>query len=52
MTVMRQPGPHPIPVEPRVMMQQAHGTIKQLIDALVELVTNSDDSYKRLEQQG
>lgn len=36
----------------RVMNEQARGTIKSVLDAIVELVTNSDDSYKNLEQSG
>jgi hypothetical protein len=41
-----------IKIHPRVTIQQARQTIKSLIDAIVELLTNSDDSYRRLEQQG
>lgn len=41
----------PLPIEKhRVMIQQAKGTIKGLLDAVVELVTNSDDSFRKLEE--
>lgn len=36
----------------RVIIEQAKGTIKSVVDAIVELVTNSDDSFKNLEQSG
>jgi len=36
----------------RIIKQQAEATIQHLIDAIVELVTNCDDSYKRLEDSG
>lgn len=36
----------------RVIIEQAKGTIKSVVDAVVELVTNSDDSFKNLEQSG
>ena len=36
----------------RVIKQQSTATILHLIDAIVELVTNSDDSYSRLESMG
>lgn len=43
----------PIPADTvRWYKQTAFTTIRYLIDAIVELVTNSDDSYKRLEQEG
>lgn len=43
----------PIPMDKaRYMRQTAFTTIRYLIDAIVELTTNSDDSYKRLEQAG
>lgn len=41
-----------IRINQRVISEQSQGTIKSLSDALVELVTNSDDSYRRLEQRG
>ncbi len=41
-----------LPIDPRLAIQTSYGTIRYLIDAIVELVTNSDDSYKRLEQEG
>ena len=41
-----------LPIDPRLAIQTSYGTIRYLIDAIVELVTNSDDSYRRLEQEG
>lgn len=41
-----------IPINRRVLSHLAKATIKNLIDAIVELVTNSDDSYKELEAAG
>lgn len=41
-----------IPVNPkRIIEQLSTATIKNPIDAIVELVTNSDDSYRRLEDE-
>ena len=39
-------------VEDEVALEQAKGTISNLYDAIVELVTNSDDSYASIEQEG
>jgi hypothetical protein len=39
----------PIEIRHVVVRQQAQQTIRNLVDAIVELVTNSDDSYRRLE---
>lgn len=39
-------------LEDEVALEQAKGTISNLYDAIVELVTNSDDSYSSLEQEG
>jgi len=36
----------------RVIKQQATATIQSFLDAVIELVTNSDDSYSRLEDEG
>ena len=36
----------------RVIREQSQATIRTLMDAVVELVTNSDDSYRRLEAEG
>lgn len=36
----------------RIIIEQAKGTIKSIIDAIVELVTNSNDSFDKLEQSG
>ncbi|RLF04069.1 MAG: hypothetical protein DRJ64_07470 [Thermoprotei archaeon] len=41
-----------LPIDPRLVIQTSRGTVRYLIDAIVELVTNSDDSYRRLEQEG
>ena len=41
-----------IPISQRIIDEQSQATIKNLLDALVELVTNSDDSYRRLESEG
>lgn len=41
-----------LPIDSRIVEQLAKATIKNLADAIVELVTNSDDSYKRLEEKG
>ncbi len=42
-----------VKVDPRLLQQLSTWAIKRdLIRALVELITNSDDSYKRLEEQG
>lgn len=43
--------PKKIPVHSRVILEQAKTTIQHLIDAAVELITNSDDSYKQLGQK-
>jgi hypothetical protein len=40
----------PLPIDPQIIAQQAQSTIKSIVDAVVELLTNSDDSYRRLEQ--
>lgn len=42
----------PISSPSRIIKQQAEATIQHLIDAVVELMTNCDDSYKRLEDNG
>ena len=39
-------------LEDEVALEQAKGTISNLYDAIVELVTNSDDSYSSMEQEG
>lgn len=41
-----------LPINPRIVQQLAKATVKDLFDAIVELVTNSDDSYRRLEEKG
>ena len=43
--------PKKVPIHSRVILEQAKTTIQDLIDAAVELITNSDDSYKQLEQE-
>ena len=42
--------PQSLPISQNIVMQMSLSTIRNLTDAIVELVTNSDDSYKRLEQ--
>lgn len=39
-------------IDDEVAVIQAQGTISNIFDALVELITNSDDSYKILEADG
>ncbi len=41
-----------LPINSRIIEQLSKATIKNLIDGVVELVTNSDDSYRRLELAG
>jgi len=41
-----------IEVDPRVVKEQAQQTVRSLLDAVVELVTNSDDSYRRMDLAG
>jgi len=42
--------PQDLPIDARITLQLSYATIRYLYDAVVELVTNSDDSYKRLER--
>jgi len=44
--------PQDLPIDARITLQLSYATIGYLYDAIVELVTNSDDSYKRLERDG
>jgi len=39
-------------IEEEVALEQAKGTISNVIDAVIELTTNSDDSYLSLENEG
>ena len=41
-----------LPISPRIVQQQSKATIKTILDALIELVTNSYDSYERLSRSG
>jgi len=41
-----------LPINPRIVEQLAKTTVKTLVDGIVELVTNCDDSYRRLEGEG
>jgi len=41
-----------LPINLRIVEQLAKATVKNLVDGIVELVTNSDDSYRRIEEQG
>jgi hypothetical protein len=43
--------PRKVRIHSRVILEQAKTTIQDLIDAAVELITNSDDSYKQLERE-
>lgn len=40
-----------LPINSKIVELLAKATVKNLIDGLVELITNSDDSYKRLEEK-
>jgi len=40
-----------LPIDLRIVEQLAKATIKNIIDGIVELITNSDDSYKRIEER-
>ncbi len=44
--------PKDLPIDLRIVELLAKATIKNLIDGIVELVTNSDDSYRRLSGKG
>lgn len=41
-----------VPINPRIVEQLSKATVKTLVDGIVELVTNSDDSYRLLEEKG
>ncbi len=41
-----------LPINLRIVEQLAKATVKNLVDGIVELITNSDDSYRRLEEKG
>lgn len=38
-----------LPINSRIIEQLSKATVKNLVDGIVELITNSDDSYRRLE---
>jgi len=40
-----------LPISQNIVKQMSFSTIRNITDALVELLTNSDDSYIRLEQE-
>lgn len=40
-----------LPIDDRIILQSAKATVTNLIDGIVELITNSDDSYGKLEQR-
>ena len=42
----------PLQISHKLVHQLSGATVKSVVDAIVELVTNSDDSYARLEQEG
>jgi len=41
-----------LPIDSRIVEQLSKATVKNLVDGIVELVTNCDDSYKTLEEKG
>jgi hypothetical protein len=41
-----------IEIEKKVVREQARQTVRQLVDAVVELSTNCDDSYRRMKKTG
>lgn len=41
-----------LPINPSIVEQLSKATVRTLLDGIVELITNSDDSYKRLEDSG
>jgi len=47
-----QPLPFSKRAQSRVIKQQSAATIRDLIDVVVELLTNCNDSYCRLEDEG
>ena len=40
-----------LPINSRIVEQLAKATVKNIIDGLVELITNCDDSYLRIEEK-
>lgn len=42
----------PLPIKDRFIVQTIKATVKNIIDGIIELVTNSDDGYRRLEGDG
>jgi hypothetical protein len=49
---LREGQDEPLPLDHHVVIQLAKATVPSVLEAIVELVTNSDDSYSRLEGQG
>jgi hypothetical protein len=49
--VMEYGATQKLPISQSIVKQMSLSTIRNPIDAIVELVTNSDDSYMRLEQE-
>jgi len=41
-----------LPINSRIIEQLSKATVKSMADGIVELVTNCDDSYRRLEEKG
>lgn len=41
-----------LPINKRIIEQLSKATVRTIFDGIVELVTNSDDSYRRLEETG
>ncbi|GAI15931.1 unnamed protein product, partial [marine sediment metagenome] len=51
MESMKYGDTHKLPISQNIIRQMSFSTIRNTMDAVVELVTNSDDSYRRLEQE-
>ena len=41
-----------VPINPRIIEQMAKAVVRNIVDAAVELITNCDDNYRRLEEEG
>lgn len=51
MEIVKYGAKQELPISSAIVRQMSLGTIKSIVDAVVELVTNSDDSYIRLEEK-
>lgn len=47
---MEYGSPQKLPISQNIVKQMSLSTVRSIMDAIVELITNSDDSYNRLEQ--